>query len=148
MQACQRMKNKLVTLLICCLPALLSLGSKAQDTAQAPHSTIYLVRTNSFVGSAVKLNVNFKNQESFDFPVGGIVECEIYSEGKMVIVAETEYEEKIRCKLDVKKGNVYYVYFTFGQFSEVPKEKVQKLLDMKRSFSKFREDINSPIITR
>lgn len=124
---------------------LSSLLISSQTSNKPESSTIYLVRTGMFVGSALSSYIKFQNQQPFELSVGSVVQYKIYSEGEITIAMEYSTGSKHYCNLKVKRGNEYFVYLYLDRFSEVSREKVQKYLKKSKKTTQREEDLNSPI---
>ncbi len=135
------MKNLISTFLLILMTAL----AFGQNDNDLPHSTIYLIRTKSFMNSAVASYIQFENQQKFGLPVGGVVQYKIYSDGEISIGAEYIGGKTNYCNLNITRGNEYYVYLNLGKFSEVKKEDVLQILDKPKSFTKREENLDFPI---
>src|SRR5690554_105799 len=125
-----------------------------QDSKDLPHSTINIVRSGNFFGSACRTDITFPNQRQFNLSHNSTVKYKVFSEGEIAITLEVycpgvnggpSSSSSKQISIDIKRGNEYYVFYNAGKFEQVEKAAVQKFLDKQKNVMTQEENLEFPI---
>lgn len=142
-------------LIIFTILIFLKLGLFAQASDNLNFSTIHLVRSGNFIGSACKTDITFPNQRMFNLNLKSHVEYKIFSTGLIYITLETTCPatesnsasfSSDQISIEVESNKEYYVLYNTWKFEQVKKEDIDKHLkksEKRKMF--FSENLDFPI---
>jgi S1-C subfamily serine protease len=129
---------------------------------EVPHSTIHIIRTAGFAGSACRTDITLPNQRNCNLPSASIINYKIFSSGEISIDIEINCPgvngtyvhsppttSTKQVTLNIKTGNEYFVLFEAAGknagFKEITKEQSQIYAEKCKNILEQKENIEFPI---